>query len=134
MKTLNKILFAAAFATAFSLANQASAQYKPTGDDGVTASPRVRQMLNERAAAARVAPSIPGGTITYQAPRQEGVAASPKVHQLLAAQKVIVSATPSSEVASAGYRATGSDGIAASPRVRQLLNERNTTFMIAPVK
>jgi len=29
-------------------AGLAQAQYKPTGDDGITASPRLRQMLNER--------------------------------------------------------------------------------------
>jgi hypothetical protein len=35
MKNLNRILFAAALAAIFSLANNASAQYKPTGDDGI---------------------------------------------------------------------------------------------------
>ena len=29
-------------------ASPASAQYKPVGDDGIAASPKVRQMLNER--------------------------------------------------------------------------------------
>ena len=38
----------AAFALAF--ASTASAQYKPVGDDGIAASPKVRQMLNERKA------------------------------------------------------------------------------------
>ena len=31
-------------------ATSANAQYKPTGDDGITASPRLRAQLNERAA------------------------------------------------------------------------------------
>lgn len=32
------------------LVSQAQAQYKPTGDDGITASPRLRQQLDERKA------------------------------------------------------------------------------------
>lgn len=32
----------------------ASAQYRPTGDDGITASPRLRAQLNERNASAKV--------------------------------------------------------------------------------
>jgi hypothetical protein len=134
MNNLNKILFAAALAATVSLANNASAQYKPTGDDGITASPKVRQMLNERAAAAHPAPSISVATVTTRTPGLDGVAASPKVRQMLAERKVAVSGTPSAEVASAGYRATGADGIAASPKLRQQLNERGATYMIAPVK
>lgn len=34
------------------LASPANAQYKPVGDDGIAASPKVRQMLNERKASA----------------------------------------------------------------------------------
>jgi hypothetical protein len=41
---------AAVLTVAFlALASQANAQYKPTGDDGITASPRVRAQLQERA-------------------------------------------------------------------------------------
>jgi hypothetical protein len=58
MKNLNKIPFAAALAATFSFANNACAQYKPTGEDGITASPKVSQVLNERASAARVTQAI----------------------------------------------------------------------------
>ena len=37
------------------LASAANAQYKPVGDDGIAASPKVRQMLNERKASATTA-------------------------------------------------------------------------------
>ncbi len=134
MKNLNKILFATVLAATFSLANNASAQYKPTGDDGITASPKVRQMLNERAAAARPALSVPVAGVIYRTPGLEGVTASPKVRQMLAERKVVVSGTPSVEVASAGYRATGPDGITASPKLRQQLDERGTQITIAPLK
>jgi hypothetical protein len=58
MKTTNEIL-AVVRATGLVLAvtfiaglmvSQAQAQYKPTGDDGITASPRLRQQLDERRA------------------------------------------------------------------------------------
>lgn len=134
MKNLNSILFAAAIAATLSLASNASAQYRPTGDDGITASPKVRQMLNERAAATRVAPATPSVTINYRNPAN-GVTASPKVLQMLAERKVVVSGAPEAEVAaSAGYRPTGADGVTASPKLRQQLDERSTQIIIAPLK
>jgi hypothetical protein len=57
MKTLNEITrivrgsgaaLATVLITAFMAAAPANAQYKPTGDDGVTASPRLRAQLDER--------------------------------------------------------------------------------------
>jgi ssDNA-binding Zn-finger/Zn-ribbon topoisomerase 1 len=55
MKT-NQIpkLFATAIA-AFALAGAANAQYKAVGDDGIAASPKVRQALNAQAASANIA-------------------------------------------------------------------------------
>jgi len=44
-------MVAAAFAV-FAVTTRASAQFKPVGDDGIAASPKVRQMLNERKASA----------------------------------------------------------------------------------
>ena len=133
MKNLNKVLFAAAMVATVSLATTASAQYKPTGDDGVTASPKVRQMLNERAAARRVAPPTESVTVTYRNPA-DGVTASPKVRQMLADRKVVVGGARQTEVASAVYRPTGADGITASPKLREQLNSRGTPIMIAPLK
>ena len=133
MKNLNSILFAAAIAATFGLANNASAQFKATTDDGIAASPKVRQMLNERAAATRVAPATPSVTVTYRN-QADGITASPKVRQMLAERKVVISGAPATEVASAGYRPTGSDGVTASPKLRQQLDERTTQFMVAPLK
>jgi len=133
MKNLNKITLVAAFAAMFSLANQASAQYQATGDDGITASPRLRQMLNERKTVAST-PSSAVASVGYQAVGDDGIAASPKLRQMLNERKTVAS-TPSTAVASTGYQATGADGITASPKLRQQLNERGAqTIMIAPLK
>jgi hypothetical protein len=56
MKTMNNIsrsstiTLAAVLVTALTAAISANAQYQPTGDDGITASPKVRQQLDERRA------------------------------------------------------------------------------------
>lgn len=46
MKTTN-IIAALAGLALFSFAGSVQAQYKPTGDDGITASPRLRQQLDD---------------------------------------------------------------------------------------
>ncbi|MGH7971050.1 MAG: hypothetical protein ACREIC_20200 [Limisphaerales bacterium] len=132
MKNLNTILFAAALTATFSFASNASAQFKPTTDDGITASPKVRQMLNERAASRQIV-SVPAVTVTYRNPA-DGVTGSPKVLQMLAERKVVVSGSPAAEVASAAYRPTGADGVTASPKLRAQLGERSTPIIIAPLK
>ena len=49
MKVTNKVLIAAVASIALlTFAGSARAQYKPTGDDGITASPRLRAQLDER--------------------------------------------------------------------------------------
>jgi hypothetical protein len=64
MKTVNDITkiargsalaFASFLVVAFMATGSANAQYKPTGDDGITASPRLRAQLNERKASATLA-------------------------------------------------------------------------------
>lgn len=134
MKNQNSILFAAAIAAILSLANNASAQYKPTGNDGITASPKLRQMLNERAASAWASVSTPAVTVTYRTPGLEGVTASPKVRQMLAERKMVVSGAPAVEVATVGYSPTGTDGVTASPKLRAQLNEHSAPINIAPLK
>ena len=133
MKNLNKVMLTAAFAASFSLVQNASAQFKPTVDDGIAASPKVRQMLNERAAAARVQPANPTVAVTYRNPAV-GVTAPPKTLQMLAERKVVVNGALSTEVATTGYRPTGNDGVTASPKLRQQLDERGPTLMVAPIK
>ena len=141
MKKMNQILFAAIIATTLTLAGRANAQFRVNEDDGIAASPKVRQMLNERKAAkAASLASARTSTVTvasagYRATGDDGIAASPKVRQTLNQQKRNTLATPdSSALASAGYRATGDDGITASPKLRQQLNERSAAIMVAPVK
>jgi len=142
MKNLNQILFAAFIATTLSLASQANAQYKINEDDGIAASPRLRQQLNERKASATAAAMTSKNHATttvasagYRVTENDGIAASPKTRQLLDDQARRATAVQSSTaVASAGFKATGADGITASPRLRQQLSERPATIMIAPVK
>lgn len=133
MKQLNLALLTAAV---IGLTYNSNAQYRPTGDDGITASPRVRQMLNERAVSARVASQVTVARteVENNAPVRS-IAASPKLQQMLAESRPAVHTTASNgEVVTVGYQATGTDGVTASPRVRQQLNERSQPIMVAPVK
>jgi len=132
MKKFSTIAMITAVAAMFSLTTSAKAQSQVVGEDGIAASPKVRQMLNERKANSAV--SAKAASVGYQAKADDGIAASPKVRQLLNERKTVAS-TLSTGVASAGYRATGEDGITASPKVRQQLNERgHARIMIAPLK
>ena len=103
---------------------QANAQYKPTGDDGITASPRVRKALNERPMACRsVSASCEGVNLTHAA--NDGIAASPKVRARMDDFKriaVAATASRSAGIAASTTRAPN-DGIAASPKLRQLMRE-----------
>jgi len=126
-------LFVTGFAAVSILASGASAQSQITGNDGLAASPRLRQQLNDR----KIAISGPIGIIGrvgYLATDENGIAASPKLRQQLAERKTGASiSTP--VVASAGYRSTGPDGITASPKLRQQLDERTSQpILIAPLK
>ena len=131
MKSLKTpVLMAALLMTAASTAF-ASPQYRPTGDDGITASPRLRQTLDERAAAKRVTAQPVSSTVTYRTLGTQATAASPKLQQLQAQRRLVID-NNSGQVA--GYRPTGADGITASPKLRQQLDQQGTTVMIAPVK
>jgi hypothetical protein len=135
MKNLNKIVIIAALAASFGLANRASAQYQVVGDDSIAASPKVRQMLDQRSEASCCTASTlvaSGASVGYQA-GTGGIAASPKVRLALTSKQSIGSA-PSTAFASPGYQATSADGITASPKVRQQLDEQHVQFMVAPLK
>ena len=130
MKT-NLIILAAVTITA-SFLTQAQAQYRVNEPDGIAASPKVRQMMNERKAPVIiVAPVSP--TVVVQTSPEPGIAASPKVSQFLAEQRanresmnVVV---PSVEPQPA------QTGIAASPRVQKEMNERTPpVIQVAPLK
>lgn len=122
------MLIAAAAITLFASAGQIQAQYQAVGDDGIAASPKVRQMLNERKARATAPQEV---TINRIVP-QTTVAASPKVQQML--KERAPATVPEVGPETAGYRPTGSDGITASPKLRAMLDEREQTVQIAPLK
>lgn len=133
MKNLSRILAIAAVAALFGLTNSASAQntgYRATGDDGITASPKQRQFLNEHRTVAS-APTTTVATAGYRVTSDDGIVASPKHRQQINERRT---GTSSTAVAATGYRATGNDGITASPKHRQQLNERGAAFMVAPLK
>lgn len=139
MKQINKTLVVAALAALFGLANSASAQnsvsYWATGEDGITASPKIRQFLNERkkAPSTTATASTTVASVGYRATGEDGITASPKLRQFLIERKTVPS-EPSTAVASVGYRATGNDGITASPKQRQILDEHRKAFQVAPLK
>ena len=131
MKTNKLILVAATVTAAFTLSNPALAQFKPETDDGIAASPKVRQMLDERNAHRATASHL--AVVSRPAENQPSVTASPKLKQALVERgsdmnrNAMVASTPSTT-------ASAKDGIAASPKLRQQLDERGTQFQIAPIK
>ena len=114
------------------VASKGKAQYEPVGEDGIAASPKLRQQLNERQAA----PVFQGGgeAMVYESTRQGAVAASPKVSEMLAEQNPTMHPAAEVEPRIVGYRPVGNDGIAASPKLREQLNEREAAVQIAPVQ
>src|SRR5437016_8920133 len=102
--------------------SQSKAQYEPVGDDGIAASPKLRQQLNERQAA----PMFQGGgeVMVYESAGQGAIAASPKLSQTLAEENPTVLPVAEAEPRIVGYQPVGDDGIAASPKLREQLNER----------
>ncbi len=136
MKSLNRILAIAASAAMFGLVNSANAQYRAGGDDGIAASPKYRQFLNEsgkRMVKGAPTTSATVAAVGYRATGVDGITASPRLRQIINDSRGVQS-TPGTVVAKVGYRATGNDGITASPRLRQQLNESGRTFMVAPLK
>jgi hypothetical protein len=126
MRTAKRILLGTVAAVFFSpVIIQAQVR---VNDDGVVASPKVRQMLNEHKMAMKRGAITP---IVTTAAVNDGIVASPKVRQTLAEHKA-ASAPAATETAS--YQPTGSDGITASPKLRDQLTERTPTFRIAPIK
>ena len=134
MKNTNLILMLAAVAALLASTGQSNAQYRAVGDDGIAASPKLRQFLNERGK-----PMVKGITSTavvsvgYRATGVDGITASPKLRQFIDASRGVES-TPSAVVVKVGYRATGDDGITASPKLRQFLDEHKGAYQIAPLK
>jgi len=114
-KTIRTSLLLSGLAAAvLTQATNASAQYRATGQDGITASPKVRQMLNERAAMARAATMVQYVDVDLAHPAKDYIAASPKLQAQMAERHA--SAFPSNDP---DLVKAPNDGIAASPKVRQ---------------
>ena len=134
MKNTKLILIAAATVALLASTSQSKAQYNAVGDDGIAASPKLRQFMNERGK-----PRVKGVRSTqvvsvgYRATGVDGITASPKLRQQIDASRGVWS-TPGTVLANVGYRATGDDGITASPKLRQQLDERKNAYQIAPLK
>jgi hypothetical protein len=128
MKIQSRFVLSTVTAMTALFITQANAQYRAVGNDGIAASPNVRQMLDERqrSAAAALAPKP---TAYYPGPAGDGIAASPKVRQMLDEHKVRAKAP--AEVA-ASHSRTPVDGIAASLKVRQQLEQNSQSFQVAP--
>jgi len=132
MKNTNRFLIGAAALALLASAGQANAQYQAVGDDGIAASPKLRQMLNEQKARTAM-PAVEPQVNTYQGGTSDNVAASPKVQEMRKEQKA-VAAAPRAIPNIVGYRATGDDGVTASPKVRAMLDERRPSVEVAPLK
>jgi hypothetical protein len=133
MKPIHQALFAAVMVATLSVAGTAQAQFKVNEPDGIAASPRMRQALNERQASVKAtSPCCAKPTPSTIASAGDQIAASPRLRQQLnEARKTTIAPSSTTTV---GYRATGKDGLTASPRLRQQLDENPTTIQVAPVK
>lgn len=130
MKTMKtKLAVTVVLAAALAPALTAMAQYKPTGEDGITASPRVRKMLAEHCACA---PATATATADLARPQSDGLAASPKLRSLVAQHSATAPGSPASEVSTTR---PVNDGLAASPKVRELLRgwSVRTAVELAPL-
>ena len=127
----NLILFASIIVTG-SFISQAQAQYRVTENDGIAASPKVRQMMNERQANF-TSVSVANPAVVVQTSSAPAIAASPKVSQFLAEQRANQAALKAPTVYMQPESAQ--TGIAASPRVQKEISERTTpAIQIAPLK
>src|SRR5262249_19255906 len=135
MKNTGHLLIAAAAAAVLAAASQAYAGGSTSccsasrGTSGITASPKVQAMLEERCKSQCAASAQVASTVTTP---HTLVAASPKIQQIRSERAgANVMETPSQ---TAGYQPTGADGISASPKLRAVLEERRQPAEITPLK
>lgn len=131
MKIQNRLVLVTATAITAMFVIQAKAQYRPVGDDGIAASPKVRQMLDERARAAATAKPQAAPYTSYRAVGADGIAASPKVRQMLNEQQAQAAAPRDVAVT---YSPRYVDGIVASPKLREQHEQDSRSFQVAPIK
>lgn len=94
------ILLAVAVAGMSTLA--ASAQYGPTGEDGIAASPKFRQFLNESGKRMmKGTPSTAVASVGYRATGRDGITASPRLRQIIDDSRGVASTGPTIDYAQA---------------------------------
>jgi hypothetical protein len=130
MKTMNRILLAAAVTVILGSMSQAMAQSQMSSPNGLAASPKVRQFLSERPAQLTVAPSAL--SVSAQSRHVSTLAGSPRAQQM-ARDNAKSEVAGGAQVVVASNQRTD-DGIAASPKLREQMNERSMQFQIAPLK
>lgn len=112
MKTTTSLLALSAGILFLASASASNAQYRATGDDGITASPKYRQFLNERGKPmVKGAKSATVASVGYRATGVDGITASPKLRQFINESRGVESTPASRVIVKVGYRATGDDGI-----------------------
>ena len=95
MKNTNRFLVLAAAAIFLASASQSQAQYRAVGDDGIAASPKFRQFLNERGKSmVKGAPSAAVASVGYRATGRDGLTASPKLRQMIDDSRGVASTGP----------------------------------------
>ena len=128
MKMIKALCSVATLAIAVTMAGQARGQYQPAGDDGIAASPKLRQMLNDQRTTA------PETAVWYQRSSEpQTVVVAPTTRDTVETPtSVVVSETAMEGTVS--YQPTGPDGITASPKLRQQLNDYPSHFEVAPLR
>lgn len=102
MKNTNRFLVLAAAAIFLASASQSKAQYRAVGDDGIAASPKHRQFLNESGKRmVKGTPSTVVGSVGYQATGRDGITASPKLRQMIDDSRGVASTGPTIDYAHA---------------------------------
>jgi len=113
MKMKMNLLLATIITASF--AASALAQYQTVGNDGIAASPKLRQTLAARPIASSIATDKVAGACC-----EDKIVASPKVLQTLPPQPKCCAAVVTENRVST--TADSNDGIFASPKVRQQMN------------
>ena len=101
MKTIKHLLVAVA-AVLLASASQSNAQYRAVGDDGIAASPKYRQLLNESGKRmVKGSPSTAVASVGYRATGRDGLTASPKLRQIIDDSRGVASTGPTIDYAHA---------------------------------
>jgi len=147
------ILVIAAVAASVGLADHAVAQYRADSCDGIAASPKVRQMMEDKRT-----PAVPNEDVVVQngsdvyvpaptgriepapqsppPPPPETVPppppGAPPVVETYGTYQPTYGYVDAEACAPVGYQATGPDGIAASPKVRKQIDEQHPALVVLP--